>query len=182
MKTQLVPVRQNLLVLCFLVCVVVALAGPSVAAVQGHASVDAPANDAWQADSGAGVSGPPPTKSERLFSSSNLPWLLLPLALAGAALFVRAWTPQSWRGAIGKLAESCVPACITFGPLFMTRIAGTASTQVGDELVFAGVLMLAFGLCVMLSTIQKQQKLIAELRTERQRDVDGDVAARASNA
>jgi hypothetical protein len=63
-----------------------------------------------------------------------------------------------------------VPACITFGPLFMTRIGGTARADVGVGLEFTGVCMLAAGLGVMFNVIVTQQKLIEKLQADRRVD------------
>lgn len=62
-----------------------------------------------------------------------------------------------------KFFSAIVPACITFGPLFMTRIAGTARPEAGNNVVFAGVFMLVAGLCIMHRKLAMQQKLIEKL-------------------
>jgi hypothetical protein len=71
---------------------------------------------------------------------------------------------------MNKLLLAIVPACITFGPLFMTRIAGTARADAGNSLVFAGVAMLAVGLIAMFRIIVAQQKLIERLQADRRVD------------
>jgi hypothetical protein len=71
---------------------------------------------------------------------------------------------------MNKLLLPIVPACITFGPLFMTRIGGTARADVGNNFVFAGAAMLAVGLIVMFRIIVTQQKLIERLQSDRRVD------------
>jgi hypothetical protein len=71
---------------------------------------------------------------------------------------------------MNKLLLAVTPACITFGPLFMTRIAGTARPDAGNALVFAGVVMLALGLIGMFRMILAQQKLIERLQVDRRSD------------
>ena len=62
-----------------------------------------------------------------------------------------------------KFLWALVPACVTFGPLFMTRIAGTARTD-ATYLVGIGVGMLAVGLCVMFRVLVSQTREIEELK------------------
>ena len=62
-----------------------------------------------------------------------------------------------------KLLWVLIPACITFGPLFLTRIAGTAPAQNGNQLVTEGMVMLTVGLVGMFRIISKQQKRIRAL-------------------
>lgn len=71
---------------------------------------------------------------------------------------------------MNKLLTSVIAPCITFGPLFMTRIAGSARADVGNGLVFAGVMMLATGLVLMMRIIASQQKLIEGLKVDRRND------------
>ncbi len=59
---------------------------------------------------------------------------------------------------MNKLLWSIVPACITFGPLFMTRIGGTARADWGDGLAFGGAFMLVAGLVIMFKAIAAQQR------------------------
>ena len=60
-----------------------------------------------------------------------------------------------------KLLWGIVPACISFGPLFMSGM------RYEDHLVIAGVLMLSAGLVIMFKTVADQQKLIEKLLAER---------------
>ena len=66
-----------------------------------------------------------------------------------------------------KLQLAVVPGCIAFGPLFMTRIAGSAKPEAGDSLVWLGVFMLSVSLGIMFNRIVRQQKLIEKLQAER---------------
>lgn len=66
-----------------------------------------------------------------------------------------------------KVIWAIVPVCITFGPLFMTRIAGTARADIGHRLEFSGVMMLAVGLVIIFRVITSQQKLIDRLLSEK---------------
>ena len=66
---------------------------------------------------------------------------------------------------LNKLLWAIIPACVTFGPLFMTRIAGTAAPQYGDRLVSTGVLMLSLGLVGICRIIARQQREIRDLET-----------------
>jgi hypothetical protein len=68
-----------------------------------------------------------------------------------------------------KLLWPIVPACLTFGPLFMTRIAGSASPEIGSGLVLAGVFMLAGGLAILFAVVRGQQKAIEELQAKLRR-------------
>jgi hypothetical protein len=65
---------------------------------------------------------------------------------------------------IDKLIWAVIPACITFGPLFMTRIVGTAAPQNGNRLLTGGVLMLSIGLIGIFRIISKQQKVIRTMQ------------------
>ena len=67
---------------------------------------------------------------------------------------------------MNKLLLAIVPVCVTFGPLFMTRIAGTTPPDAGNGLVTAGVLMLIAGLVVMFRIVVAQQKVIEKLQSE----------------
>lgn len=165
MKNKFLSVRLVLLVLCVSVCACIAFVGPSVAAIQDAANADASGAYDWSnADDspGAGISGPAPSRSEPWYLS----WYVF-IAFAAAMLLaerlVRGRFPPT-----KDLIGSVVPACITFGPLFMTRIAGSASPEVGDELVFIGVTMLAVGLGIMFTRIEAQRREIAKLLSERQ--------------
>jgi len=61
-----------------------------------------------------------------------------------------------------KIRNGLIPACITFGPLFMTRIGG--SINVGENsMPFIGTLMLSAGLIMMF---QMLCELAIELRTK----------------
>jgi hypothetical protein len=60
---------------------------------------------------------------------------------------------------------------VTFGPLFMTRIAGTVSPEKSGGLVFTGVAMLATGLVAMAKIIANQQKVIEKLGADSRRVV-----------
>ena len=62
-----------------------------------------------------------------------------------------------------KMLWALVAPCITFGPLFMTRIAGTARTD-APYLVEAGVGMLVVGLVVMFRVLVHQSREIEELK------------------
>ena len=66
---------------------------------------------------------------------------------------------------IDKLLWALIPACVTFGPLFMTRIAGTAAPQNNNNLVEEGVFMLSIGLIGIFRIISKQQKVIRSLES-----------------
>jgi hypothetical protein len=68
---------------------------------------------------------------------------------------------------VRKLLWAMVPACVTFGPLAMTRIAGSARTE-ATYLEGAGVLMLAAGLCVMFRVITRQTREIEALKRDLQ--------------
>ena len=61
-----------------------------------------------------------------------------------------------------KLLWGLIPACVTFGPLFMTRIAGSAAPENGNRLVTMGTFMLSIGLAGMFRIIAKQQRDIRE--------------------
>lgn len=65
-----------------------------------------------------------------------------------------------------KLLRATVPTCVTFGPLFMTRIAGTAAPRYGDDLVPPGVLMLSLGLVGICRIIASQQRAIRHLKDQ----------------
>lgn len=67
---------------------------------------------------------------------------------------------------MNKLLWSIVPCCITFGPLFMTRIGGWAAPEGGAWLVPTGVAMLVTGLLTMLTVFEQQQKRIGELQAQ----------------
>lgn len=60
-----------------------------------------------------------------------------------------------------------IPACISFGPIAMTRMAGTVSGELSDTLVSVGGFMLMFGLYLMFGLIAKQQIYIEKLEEER---------------
>ena len=64
-----------------------------------------------------------------------------------------------------KLLRGLIPACVTFGPLFMTRIAETAAPEYGHRLVVSGMLMLVIGLIGIFRIISGQQKMIADLQS-----------------
>ena len=64
---------------------------------------------------------------------------------------------------LDKFLLAMIPACVTFGPLFMTRIAGTAAPEKGNSLVTTGTFMVSVGLMLMYRTMQKQQKRIREM-------------------
>jgi hypothetical protein len=68
------------------------------------------------------------------------------------------------RPSLSSLLWPFVPACITFGPLFMTKINGTASPEASEHLVSEGTLMLSIGLIGMFLFIQRQQKTIEKLQ------------------
>jgi len=65
---------------------------------------------------------------------------------------------------IDKLLGALIPVCITFGPIFMTRIAGTVAPQYGGHLVMVGVFMLLIGLVGIYRILSKQQKVIHDLQ------------------
>jgi hypothetical protein len=65
---------------------------------------------------------------------------------------------------MNKLIWSLVPACFSFGPLFLTRINGSARPESAHFLETAGLIMLTFGLLVTFRVITRQQREIAELR------------------
>lgn len=62
-----------------------------------------------------------------------------------------------------KILWALVAPCITFGPLFMTRIGGRARTD-APYLVEAGVGMLIIGLGVMFRMLVQQNHQIEELK------------------
>ena len=62
-----------------------------------------------------------------------------------------------------KLLWAIIPACVTFGPLFMTRIAGTAGPRHGDHLEAIGLGMLILGLVGICRLLAAQQKAIRDL-------------------
>ena len=65
--------------------------------------------------------------------------------------------------AASKFRYALIPACITAGPMFMTRIGGMADVG-GNIMPFIGTLMLIAGLCMMFQmlcdiTIEIRSKL-----------------------
>jgi hypothetical protein len=64
-----------------------------------------------------------------------------------------------------KLLWEIIPACVTFGPLFMTRIAGTAGPRHGKGLEAIGLAMLVLGLVGICRLLAAQQKAIRDLET-----------------
>ncbi len=67
-----------------------------------------------------------------------------------------------------KRRHALIPACICFGPLFMSRIGGLIDGSLGIASVWWGVANLTFGLFMMFELIAGQQAFIEKLRTERQ--------------
>ena len=57
----------------------------------------------------------------------------------------------------GNLLWALVPACIIFGPLFMTRVGGTVRAE-APYLVVTGAGMLVVGLVVMLRVLIQQSR------------------------
>jgi hypothetical protein len=146
-----------------LLCACVALFSPNRLAGQGDANAGAAmASTPSDANDGAGVSVPAPSQIER-WLASPLFWFLAALAMVAweALLGRRRSTARS--AARPRFGSCIVPACITFGPLFMTNIAGTASPEHGNLIVFTGVIMLSFGLGFMIQTIEHQRRRIEEI-------------------
>ncbi|MBL8897104.1 MAG: hypothetical protein JNM84_05730 [Planctomycetes bacterium] len=164
--------RQVLLVLSFFACVCFAIGDLHANAPQGTSSAEASIDTQGSEEvEGAGMSGPLPASTEPWYSS-QLAWtvgvILVALLAFALSRLLRARLSTAQQEALQGLGSSMVPACITFGPLFMTRIAGTASNDASTTLVFTGVLMLSFGLGTMYSTIESQRRTIAQLRAERE--------------
>lgn len=60
-----------------------------------------------------------------------------------------------------KILVALVPACITFGPLFMMGVVGTAPYQFTPML---GCFMVIVGLGIMFRMIMQQQSVIEKMR------------------
>lgn len=164
--------HQVLLSLCILACMCFAIEELRADAPQGASPTEA-SIDMQRPDErgGAGISGPPRASAEPWYSST-IAWtigtiLVALLAVALSQLLRKRLSPAR-QEALRGLGMSMIPACITFGPLFMTRIAGSASNDASNALVFTGVLMLSFGLGMMYSTIESQRRTIAQLRAARE--------------
>ena len=56
-----------------------------------------------------------------------------------------------------------IPSCLTFGPLFMTRIANTAPPEETTRLTSYGVCLLVIGLIGIFRILRKQQYAIDKL-------------------
>jgi hypothetical protein len=70
-----------------------------------------------------------------------------------------------------KLRYTTNPACISFGPLFMTNIGETIGRNEGwSWLPLAGSLMVAAGLGMMLGILIEQQQVINRLLSEQPRE------------
>jgi hypothetical protein len=61
------------------------------------------------------------------------------------------------------LIFSLVPACITFGPLFMTRLGGTSTSKWAP---MVGSFMLAIGLSIVFGVVAQQDKRIKDLQAK----------------
>lgn len=71
---------------------------------------------------------------------------------------------------MSKFRYASIPACITFGPLFM--VMGTTPKTLTEYVTrLGGALMLAVGLGLTLTLIAAPQKAIDELRRERRNGV-----------
>ena len=67
----------------------------------------------------------------------------------------------SWR-------HGLIPACITFGPGFMTRMGGTIDDGgLGIGIAMFGTALLVGGLMLMLELLMKQQAYLEKLNAER---------------
>jgi len=66
----------------------------------------------------------------------------------------------SWR-------HGLIPACVTFGPAFMTRMGGTIESGLGAGVALLGTAMLVGGLLLMLELVLKQQAYLEKLNAER---------------
>lgn len=69
------------------------------------------------------------------------------------------------------LLIAIVPACITFGPLFMTQIGGFAS-HTNYPLEALGSLLTMIGLGIMFRILMKQQETIKNLQLQISRPQD----------
>lgn len=65
---------------------------------------------------------------------------------------------------MSKIVLGLVPACITFGPLFMTRIGGMARSD-ATNLEFTGAVMLSVGLGILFRYLMKLRRQVDELRS-----------------
>jgi hypothetical protein len=63
---------------------------------------------------------------------------------------------------LDKLLNALIPVGVTFGPLFMTDIAGAAPAA---HLRLVGIVLLTAALIQMLRTIESQQREVKRLRT-----------------
>lgn len=68
-----------------------------------------------------------------------------------------------------KLRHAMIPACISFGPLLMSRMGGTVTGGLGTGTVWVGVVLLTCGLHLILELVMQQQAFIEECRSK-QRD------------
>jgi hypothetical protein len=71
-----------------------------------------------------------------------------------------------------KKRYALIPACISFGPLGISRMGGTIPDEPGYGLlativVVAGVILLTAGLSMMFQFLVEQQMAIESLRKER---------------
>ncbi len=67
-----------------------------------------------------------------------------------------------------KRRHALIPSCILFGPLFISRVGGSADGTLGVVLSWWGGITLTYGLYLMFDLLAQQQALIDKLRADRQ--------------
>ena len=66
---------------------------------------------------------------------------------------------------MSKFLTSVLAPCLSFGPLFMTNIGGTASDS-GIPISMIGSFMVMFGLMIMFRHMIKQDQLIKKMQSQ----------------